>query len=369
MKKFIKAWLACILLTTAFAANPKPTVYELAGNWNGVLEFAKMRVRIVLHIAKSNEGKIAATMDIVDQGVKGLPIEAFLFNYPDVRLEFDQIGANFNGAFNPERNEIKGTIDEGPGGKPTVLVFKRAVESSEPKAPLIYSFKPGESRDIRGYWKTTIEPMSGVVMRLGLKIGRDSHGGFEALLDSLDQGAKDIPATSVTYTNGEAKVEWQGILATLNAKLEEDGAKLSGTWKQGPKTIPITFDRLEKAAVAVDEKLSYEPGKDLLTDIRGRWEGALEVPDHTLRLVMKVGRTPDGTYGGSVVSVDQGGVELPTTSMTLSNSNIRVEFKSLRAVYTGTLTNQGKVMDGKWEQMGNPLPLRFERKPQDQKKL
>ena len=100
MKNLFKAWFASVLLGAVLAADAKPSAYDLAGNWNGVLEFGKMKMRIILHLAKSKEGKMAATMDIVDQGVKGFPIEAFLYNHPEVRLEFDQIGANFNGTLN-----------------------------------------------------------------------------------------------------------------------------------------------------------------------------------------------------------------------------------------------------------------------------
>jgi hypothetical protein len=40
---------------------------------------------------------------------------------------------------------------------------------------------------------------------------------------------------------------------------------------------------------------------------------------------------------------------------------VRLEWKAIRGVYNGTLNQEGTAMEGKWEQMGKPLPLNLER--------
>ena len=47
-------------------------------------------------------------------------------------------------------------------------------------------------------------------------------------------------------------------------------------------------------------------------DLRGFWEGAIEVQNAKLRLVVKVDQAPDGTYTATMDSVDQGAKDIPT---------------------------------------------------------
>ena len=361
MKITWQSLLTMIVMCLAFHSWAKPSVYDLAGRWNGNLEVGKFKLRILLKIVKEADGHLAASMDIIDQGARDLPIAALLFNDPDVRLEFDQFGAAFNGALSSDRNEIKGAIDEGPGGKPITLTFKRALEDAKPEPPKTYTFNPGEAHDLRGYWIATLKPAPDMALRIGLKIGRKPDGTFEALMDSLDQGAKDIPASALTVTERKAKLEWQAMQLVFEAELDAQGDRLSGDWKQGPKPMSVTFERVDKPVTVLADDLSFEPDPASLQDLRGYWKGALEIPEQKLRLALKIGRAPDGSYAGTLASLDQGGQEFPLSTVTVTNANVRLELKMLRAVYTGILTNESKAIDGKWEQMGNPLPLKLER--------
>ena len=350
-----------IVVCLASPGWAKPSVYDLAGHWNGSVEVGKFKLRILLKIVKEADGHLTATMDVIDQGARDLPIAALLFNDPDVRLEFDQFGAAFNGALSADRNEIKGAIDEGPGGKPITLIFKRAPENTQPEPPKSYTFGPGEAHDFRGYWKTTVKPTPDLALRIGLKIGRKPDGTFEALMDSLDQGAKDIPASVLTVTERKIKLEWQASQLVFEAELDAPGDKLAGNWKQGPKPMSVTFERVDKPETVLPDNLSFEPDPASPQDLRGYWQGALEIPEQKLRLAFKIGRAPDATYAGTLASLDQGGQEFVLSTVTVTNTNVRLELKMLRAVYTGVITNEGKAIDGKWEQMGNPLPLKLER--------
>ena len=361
MKKSINVWLALGALWLGFPLRALPAPYELVGHWNGMVDVGKFKIRIRLNIVKEADGRLTGTLDVIDQGARGLPIAALLYNEPDVRLEFDQMNTAFTGTLSADHNAMQGTFDEGPGGKPIVTQFKRVVADATTEAVKIYTFKPGEARDIRGYWITSLQPAPDLKLRIGLKVGRNPDGTFEALLDSLDQGGKDIPANTVSVTDRKAKFEWQAMRLVFEAELDPEGNKLTGNWKQGPKPLAVTFDRLEKPATALPDNLSFDPDTANALDLRGTWKGALEIPNQVLRLAFKIGRAPNGTYAGLLVSLDQGGIEIPLTLAVVTNSNVRLESKSIHAVYTGSFTNAGQVIDGKWEQMGNPLPLKLER--------
>src|SRR2546422_5207667 len=68
--------------------------------------------------------------------------------------------------------------------------------------------------------------------------------------------------------------------------------------------------------------------------LEGSWEGALEVQNTSLRLVLKVSRAAEGGYSATLDSVDQGAKDLPVNAITLSNRLTRVELSSLLASYS-----------------------------------
>jgi hypothetical protein len=98
--------------------------------------------------------------------------------------------------------------------------------------------------------------------------------------------------------------------------------------------------------------------------MEGPWEGALDVNGNTLRLKLTLSNQPDGTATGIMISVDQGGGEIPVTTITQKGSNLKLEVKTIQGAYDGDLTNGALV--GHWMQRGATFPLTLKR-PQDKK--
>ncbi len=282
MKRFLcAAALAAILFSNSnsFAAG---SVFDLVGPWEGVMEFGKFKIRMRLNLQKTDHGAIHGTIDHPDQGMKGMPVAAILYNAPAIRLEIDPYQTAYNGTVASDGSEIRGVFEEGPGGRPVELRFKRAKETAPEPEP-VYTINAGEKPDARGFWKSEIEVMPGFKMRMGMKIGRTPNGALVAKLDWLDQGMKDIPASSLKFAAPEVQLEWQALQISFNGRLSDDMKKLAGTWKMGPRAQQISFERLEKAATALDESLSYTSDSISADDLRGLWKGALEVQGTTLR--------------------------------------------------------------------------------------
>lgn len=361
----MKRLLLVALMLAWAVAKPcgaeKRSAFDLAGKWIGPVEFGKFKFKLVLRIAKTPEGRLVTTIDVPEQGQKDAPVSALLFNDPEVRLEMDQFGTAYNGKLSGDKNEINGEFEEGPGGRPLALTFKRSNEPDAPEPKKVFTFAAGEAKDIRGYWKGSMEPFPGMNVTAALNIGRMDDGTFRATLDLLDQGAKDIPASSVSGGNKSAKLEWQGFQAVFDGKLDETGNTLAGNWLQRGRTNPVTFTRLEEPASLLPKNLSFEPEKG--EDIRGFWMGTLESPNGKLRLAFKIGRAPDGAFGGSMVSLDQGRREIPMSSAKFEKPKVLLEWKGIRGKFDGTINKEGTAMEGKWEQFGNPMPLKLERTP------
>jgi hypothetical protein len=124
----------CVFFTVGLpAALADRSAFDLIGHWQGVAVIGKTKVVIILHVDKAADGKIATRLDVPDQATKDLPVAALLYNHPAVRLEIDQIAADFNGKLNDAGTEISGAFEQGPGGISIPVVFKRQVGTGDPE--------------------------------------------------------------------------------------------------------------------------------------------------------------------------------------------------------------------------------------------
>jgi hypothetical protein len=94
--------------------------------------------------------------------------------------------------------------------------------------------------ELTGHWKGALD-VQGMKLHLALHVARLPNGDLSGTLDSIDQGAKSIPANTVRFTAPNAHLEWQTIGGTYDGKLQN--GRISGKWRQGGQTFPLVFAR------------------------------------------------------------------------------------------------------------------------------
>jgi len=70
--------------------------------------------------------------------------------------------------------------------------------------------EPGQGLNPVGLWLGTIS-FGGMDLRVAIKIVKAQDGSLKATMDSLDQGAKDIPVDSVTVEGNRLLIEMKAI--------------------------------------------------------------------------------------------------------------------------------------------------------------
>src|SRR5262245_27280723 len=90
----------------------------------------------------------------------------------------------------------------------------------------------------------------------------------------------------------------------------------------------------------------------------GVWSGTLDVGGTQLRLVLTITKSDSSGYSGKVDSLDQGAT-IPVDTITVTGDAVRLELKSVGAVYEGALNKDRSEMTGKFTQGGASLPLVF----------
>jgi hypothetical protein len=92
--------------------------------------------------------------------------------------------------------------------------------------------------------------------------------------------------------------------------------------------------------------------------ITGEWQGMVG----RLRLIVNIELASDGTFRGKLISADQGKMSIPINAVSFSPSRLlRLEMKSIGAVYEGKLSDDGSRLTGTWQRGGNSAPLSLHR--------
>ena len=114
------------------------------------------------------------------------------------------------------------------------LLLPRPVGAQAPVGPQAF----------QGIWEGTLDAGS-ARLRLVLHVTVEEDGSMTGALDSPDQGASGIPATSVAVADGGLVFTIASLAARYEGKLASDGATLEGTFTQGPARLPLRLTRVD----------------------------------------------------------------------------------------------------------------------------
>jgi hypothetical protein len=220
--------IAALMICTA----PITLAKTIAGDWQGTLSTPNGDLRLVLHIAEAEGGTLKATLDSVDQGANGIPVNSVTLKDSKLTLTVDVVNGSYEGTVNSGMTEITGTWTQ---GQSLPLNFKRTT------SPLKTEHKPAKPSDIDGAWMGTLDTPGGQ-LRVVFHIV-NTGDGLTATMDSPDQNAKGIAVTAVTRAGSSLKLELKQIRGAFEGKISSDLATIEGTWTQGGGTLPLVLKR------------------------------------------------------------------------------------------------------------------------------
>lgn len=202
-----------------------------------------------------------------------------------------------------------------------------------------------------GDWTATLS-VGGASLRLVLHLQTSVAGQLQGSLDSIDQGAKAIPASSVTVTGAHVVAIFSAIAARFEGDLDDGASTIVGRWSQGG-SAPLTFVR-RRAEASPAAAAAATP-----SDIDGDWRGMLIGQQGRLRVGLSIRNAPSGLVA-EMTSVDQGGVVIPAATALRRGDALTLEFPGIGASFTGRVSGDASKIDGEWRQNGR-MPLTLER--------
>jgi pimeloyl-ACP methyl ester carboxylesterase len=222
MKRFM------IMATLIFLAVGVSRAQDIAGDWQGTISAGGQQLRLVLHITKSPDNSLKATLDSIDQpGGNGIPVSSISLKDSKLNLGVEMVHGTYEGKVAADSNTITGTWTQGVA---LPLEFKRAA------APVKTEHKAVSPSDIDGVWMGTLDT-GAIKLRVAFHIV-NTENGLTATLDSLDQSSMGM-ATSVTRDGSSLKIEVPIVHGNFEGKISADLSSIDGKWSQGGGTLPL----------------------------------------------------------------------------------------------------------------------------------
>jgi len=210
-----------------------------------------------------------------------------------------------------------------------------------------------QSADPSGHWEGAINIPGGEIP-FQVDLSKNAQGKLVATYSRPENDLRGLPLANVTLDGGaiafdltvDGGAKFQGIFYA-------DGKTISGDVTAAIGSAPFSLTRTGDAALT-----STPRNGPIDKALEGVWHGTLALPGRKLRLVLRLSNESDGTSTGTIISVDQGGIEFSlgiaqkATSLMLNTPAIGGDF------YAGALNAAGELA-GTFTQGQATVPLTF----------
>ncbi|HZW32282.1 MAG TPA: alpha/beta fold hydrolase, partial [Isosphaeraceae bacterium] len=215
-------------------------VRGVEGAWSGPLKISpQLELPITLELIRGKDGSLSGKWGSPDEALADQPFRSIAFR--DRVLTFTmRHGASYKGTLNQSGTEIAGEWTH--RGKTFPLTFQRFDPSKVVVVPI--------PRELEGIWEGKITAPGGIQLRLALKVEKAKDGALKAALASPDQGAHNIPISSIGLKEGVLTFASKIIGAKYTGKRNPCGTAFEGEFVQSGLKMPLTLKKTDKISQA-----------------------------------------------------------------------------------------------------------------------
>jgi hypothetical protein len=214
---------------------------------------------------------------------------------------------------------------------------------------------------VTGHWEGSVQ-LPAMEVPIELDVATNAKGELFGTFSQPAQKIRGLPLASVAV---------DGRTVTFGLR---SGSKFSGTLDANGKTISGDLASVTVGTVSVtltrtgDARIDAPSKSAAITkDMEGTWTGTIDV-DSGYHIVLTMANQPDGTSSGTIVSVDEAGLEMPVR-ITQNGSTLTLDVKMISASFSGVLNPAGSELAGTYKTaQGTEVPLTLRRTANDSKK-
>lgn len=211
---------------------------------------------------------------------------------------------------------------------------------------------------LRGHWTggEQIPDHAPVIVEIDLDRGSD---GWIGSLSIPAQKVSGIPLEAITYADGMWSFRIKGMadIPTYRGTLSQDGKTIEGDYTEGTLKVRFKFTRAGEPNVEI-AKASPPVAQGFVGD----WEGTLKLGRGD-RTILRISNGESGSRA-VLISVDEGGPQVPATSIEVRGSVLTMVLKPLGgARYVAEINKDATELKGILNFGGNDVPLNFKKVP------
>lgn len=209
-----------------------------------------------------------------------------------------------------------------------------------------------------GHWQGKIQ-IPQHELGITVDLAPNAKGGWIGSMSVQGSSATDVPLSTVSVEGSH--VQFTAGLpdqSTFAGTLSTDGAGIAGTASSAAGEAPFQLTRAGEAAVKLPP-----PSTPLPKQFEGSWQGTVTRDGKARRVSLKLAPSADGTATGKLIAVDSGNLEIPLTTVAITNQEIRLEVRSVGGSYRGTLNASGEIV-GEWAEATQRMALTFQKAAQ-----
>jgi hypothetical protein len=207
--------------------------------------------------------------------------------------------------------------------------------------------------DPTGHWEGTLR-IPGLERKVEVDLARKAGGEIAGRLTLPEANVNDLPL--------KVKIDRSSIHfhartdQPFEAVLSADGKSMSATYTVDTHSFPLTLIRTgePKPAPPISNPA-------ISKQLEGTWNGIFEANGIRLRYVLVLSNEAAGTGASTIVSLDEGDLEIPVSSIIQDGSKIALNFKAVGGVYSGTVNIDGTELLGTYTQGPLVVPVTFRR--------
>lgn len=254
-----------VLLMTGHPGVSAQDAPSVAGSWAGTLDTGAGTLRIVFHLAPTDDG-LAATMDSPDQGAYGIAAGPVTLEGGSLRIEVPVVSGHYEGEIAAGRGRIDGTWHQAG------MTFPLVLEPSADAAPE----RPQEPREPYPYEAIDVsfESVVAGVRLAGTLTLPPGDGPYPAVVLVSGSGPQDRDETA--FGHRPFLVLADHLTRNGIAVLRYDDRGVGGS--TGEIATAVTRDFADDAEGAIDYLLSRPEIEPDHIGIIGHSEGALVAP-------------------------------------------------------------------------------------------
>jgi hypothetical protein len=207
------------------------------GHWEGTVQLPDDPLEFSVDFTRGKSGEVVGTIDIPRERIEGLPLST---------LSVDGTSIKFAARADQPLTGVLASDGRSMSGKYEILGFDvpfKMTRTGDARVtgPLT---SPPIGKALEGTWNGVLSAGGGA-LRVALTLLNQPDGTATGTMAVIDQAGLRVPV-SIRQDGTGVALDLKAVGATFSGTLT--GSELTGTYQQGPTTVPLTFRRAEARA-------------------------------------------------------------------------------------------------------------------------